>query len=257
MSDIFEKRFVVFIDILGFGAMVSDAAKRPGGQIAKRVDTALTIVGNMKLLEGDRVDPVENIAGFHRHIFSDCIVMSVEPDPLAVSKLFIELAKLTVNLMSQGVWIRGGMSLGAISKRRSTPWGPAIVEAYRVESNLAVNPRIALSKSALDFVKKKMDRKEEDRLIVRGEDGVWSLAPIVWALRDSYGNGPFLTEETALRIKDHLERSHKETVDNPGVFKKIDWLSEQWDTHVKPANGYPEFDCRTDHGFSRYLDAQF
>lgn len=85
MSDIFEERFVVFIDMLGFGAMVSDAAKRPEGAIAKCVDTSLTITANMKLLEGDRFDPVESIAGFHNHIFSDCIVMSVQPDPLAVS----------------------------------------------------------------------------------------------------------------------------------------------------------------------------
>jgi hypothetical protein len=256
LSDIFEHRFVVFIDILGFGAMVSAASRDPDGEVAKRVDQALSIIQNMSLLEKDVVDTVSSIDGFHSHIFSDCIVMSVKPNPLAVSKLFIELAKLTVNLMSIGVWIRGGMSHGLISKRKSTPWGPSVVEAYNVESQLAVNPRIALSKTAHDFVVNQMDKKQEDSLIVRDEDGIWSLAPFVWALRSSYGQNVILTEEIGNSIKGHLEISHRDTVDNPKVFKKIDWLSWQWDTHVKPKDGHPSFDCRTDFGKDRdFVDA--
>ncbi|MBB5720716.1 hypothetical protein FHS72_000320 [Loktanella ponticola] len=253
MSEIFEKRFVVFIDILGFGAMVSAASKDPDGKIAKRVDQALSIIHKMSLLEVDVVDTTGSINGFHSHIFSDCIVMSVKPESFAVSKLFIELARLTVDLMSIGVWIRGGMSHGLISKRRSTPWGPSVVEAYNVESQLAVNPRIALSKTAHDFVVTQMDRKQEESLIVRDEDGIWSLAPFVWALRSSYEQNEILTEEKGNSIKKHLEVAHRDTVDNPKVFKKIDWLSWQWDTHVKPRNGHPRFDCRTHFGKSRDL----
>ncbi len=245
MVSVFEERFVVFIDILGFGSMVSAASREPNGPTAKRVDTALTIIQNMRLLEGDSVATRQAIDGFHSHIFSDCIVMSVDPDSFAVSKLFVQLAKLTVNLMGEGVWIRGGMSKGLISRRRSTPWGPAIVEAYKVESELAKNPRLALSKSALDFVRHEMDRKQEDGLIVRDSDGVWSLSPMTWALRSSYGQRPMLTENLASRIKRHLEEAHEQTVDNPGVFQKIDWLCDHWNKHVWPEQDRPEFDCRT------------
>ncbi|MDE0984749.1 MAG: hypothetical protein OSA52_08840 [Yoonia sp.] len=245
MEDVFEERFVVFIDILGFGSMVSSASREPNGAIAKRVDTALTIIENMRLLGADPVDTRQTIGGFRSHIFSDYIVMSVDLDSFTVSKLFVQLAKLTVTLMGEGVWIRGGMSKGLISRRQSTPWGPAIVEAYRVESELAKNPRLALSKSALDFVRNQMDQKQEDGLILRDSDGVWSLSPMTWALRSSYGQPPMLTEYLAMRIKRHLEEAHQQTVDNPGVFQKIDWLCDHWNKHVWLEQNRPDFDCRT------------
>jgi hypothetical protein len=251
MDEIFEERFVVFLDILGFSSMVSAAAKDPYGESARQVETALTIIENMKLIEGDRVDQNSSIVGYRSHIFSDCIVMSVPESKEAVSKLFIELAKLTVNLMAIGVWIRGGMSSGKISRKATTPWGPAIVEAYRIESELAENPRIALSKSAIKFVTEKLDDKEKNGLIIRDNDGVWALAPFVWSLRDSYGGGIYLTQEIGDKIKTHLEEAYSQTVDNPRVFRKIDWLSHAWDDQVKPKYGFPSFDCRTEHGKKR------
>lgn len=102
-----------------------------------------------------------------------------------------------------------------------------------------------------------MDGKQQESLIVRDEDGIWSLAPFVWALRSSYSQNIILTEEMGNSIKEHLEVAHRDTVDNPSVFKKIDWLSWQWDTHVKPENGHPSFDCRTDFGKHRDLVEAF
>ena len=247
MTDVFEERFVVFIDILGFRSMVKAASRDPDGMIAKRVDTALEIIQDMQLLGTDEVDAQHGIDGFHSHIFSDCIVMSVAPDSFAVSKLFIRLAKLTIKLMEHGVWIRGGMSKGLISKRINTPWGPAIVEAYKVESEVAKYPRLALSKSALDFIHNHMNKKHEDGLIVRdSDDGVWSLSPITWALRSSYGHPPMLTEQLAMRIKENLDEVHKETVDNPGVFQKIDWLCDHWSKHITPKDDWPRDDWPRD-----------
>lgn len=106
-------------------------------------------------------------------------MLSVTPKPEAVSRLFMELAKLTIDLMAMGIWIRGGASLGPISKRETTPWGPAVVAAYKFESTLEVNSRIALDKMALKFIQESMTKKEDNKLIVRDDDGVWSSNAIV------------------------------------------------------------------------------
>ncbi|MFQ6552272.1 hypothetical protein AAD018_008000 [Aestuariibius insulae] len=248
MSSVFEERFVIFIDILGFADMISEAKRSPAGEMAERVDKALTRIENMGLHGPDRVCPEPSIDGYHSHIFSDCIVISVSPEPSAVSKLTIELAKLTLSLMEIGVWIRGGMSHGQISRKKTAPWGPAIVEAYEVESKLAVFPRIALSESAVQFFDQSAESSKEDRFLIRDSDGVWSLAPFIWAAHDSKTERPFLTEVRAKNIKEKLEEAHRRIVDKPAVFRKIDWLIEKWDWHLKPEGGVPAFDCRTEIG---------
>ncbi|CTQ31298.1 hypothetical protein [Jannaschia rubra] len=251
MSEILEERFVVFIDILGFGAMVRQAARDPDGEMANRVAAALKVIEDLGQSRGDIVFPSKSNSDFHSHAFSDCIVMSVVPSAEVVAELFVVLAKLTLDLMEIGVWIRGGMSHGLISKTRTTPWGPAIVEAYEVESKLAINPRIAMGKSAVEFVNRAATGVQKDDRLVRDDDGVWSLEPFVWVRSDAREKLPYLTKEKARRIKSELESAHEGVVDSPRIFSKIEWLRERWDSQLKPKDGVPIFDCRTELGIEQ------
>jgi len=226
MGDVFEERFVVFIDILGFGAMVTRAACC---QIeAERIDSALE---KIKKLENISIDQCRS------HIFSDCIYISVPKKRSLVSKLFKELAELTIDLMREGVWIRGGIVLGNISKRDDIPWGPALVEAYRIESQVAEFPRICFGASALKYVRYQMDGKERDNLIRRAPDGVWALQPIIWTLSYDY-----LQRSIAKEIMTKLDSARAETVDNPKVFKKINWLCKAWNNQI--CSQYPDCEVK-------------
>lgn len=231
--EIFEERFVVFIDILGFREMVLHAAKEPLGNEAKRVQDALARIQEINFDESGENSQSGEPQDHRTHIFSDCIIISISLSGEKVWQVFKKLAELTVDLMMLGVWIRGGMSVGKVSKNHKTPWGPAIVEAYAIESEIAIYPRLALSKSALSFIDSTMGPKRELGLIARGTDGVWALVPITWALKKHSGLPPYLTRGKAEEIKKKLGYAYEEATVNPRVYQKINWIRRDWNKLIQ------------------------
>lgn len=183
--------------------------------------------------------------------------MSVPKDSRAVSWLFREVSKLYINLLERGVLIRGGMTIGDISTDPEAPWGPAVVEACHIESTIAEYPRIAFSKSALEYAQTEMDRKEEDHLIARGDDGVWALSPFVWGLKTLRNGQAMLTRKSGKKIKDQLESAHKNIVSSPKIFRKIDWLVYEWDEKVWEVCYENDWGIRTDIGLKRSVTDAF
>jgi len=82
---------------------------------------------------------------FRSHAFSDCIVLSQRGAFVAL--LFISVAQLAMALLDLGVLVRGGVALGPLYHDGSVVFGPAIIEAYHLESRCAKFPRILVSES--------------------------------------------------------------------------------------------------------------
>lgn len=57
---------------------------------------------------------------------------------------------LQSNLVAEGFFVRGGLSLGSLHVSDHVLFGPALVEAYDLESRAAVHPRIVLSRAAAE-----------------------------------------------------------------------------------------------------------
>jgi hypothetical protein len=120
--------------------------------------------------------------------FSDSIVRvrPVGPDQ-RIGLLFYELLDLVhaqARLMLHGVLVRGGIAIGAIHIDALNAFGPALVDAYEIEANVALYPRIAISPSLLasldlgpELIAAHHDREDEKGyildLVSRGDDGIW------------------------------------------------------------------------------------
>ncbi len=51
--------------------------------------------------------------------------------------------------MYEGIMIRGGVTIGDLYHRNNIVYGPAMIEAYRLESKCAIYPRIIMSEDML------------------------------------------------------------------------------------------------------------
>ena len=133
---------VTFIDILGFGEMVGADST---GEDVLRVVSRFRMYGTEDL-DGRR----QSLKGAAIQ-FSDCIVRCTplrtgreETIREDVSEEVEDLTYLQGELAAEGIFLRGGIAIGRAHIDVGGVFGPAMIEAYRLESQHAVHPRIVL-----------------------------------------------------------------------------------------------------------------
>ena len=79
--------------------------------------------------------------------FSDTIVMSCEPTNKAVGHLLYVSQQLCLRLLlsQRLMFTRGAIVIGDLVHRGNVIFGPALIEAHRLESTTAKNPRVLIT----------------------------------------------------------------------------------------------------------------
>ena len=132
----YERRVCAFIDIMGFAGLVDSSESRPD-----------LVVEISRVLEEVRAaSPIGRGTRNRGVVFSDSIVLSSEVEPAAIWSLLMSTAIVSINLAALGVLARGGISLGSLVHSESQVFGPAMVSAYRLESSVALYPRVVVQK---------------------------------------------------------------------------------------------------------------
>ena len=160
---------VAFIDLLGFRELVSlsalhqDAAehiyaflvKIQKDQVESEFYADVETIGLDESQSGafywELSDKSQSIVRKHYQVeitqFSDSLVLSCERNDKSTSRLLMQyIAKLMVNAFHAGIFLRGGVTSGLLSHKSGGPlFGPALIEAYFLESQCAKWPRILIS----------------------------------------------------------------------------------------------------------------
>lgn len=177
MENLYEYRrcLVTFIDILGFREHLF-------GRPSKEIGEALSLL--RELSSGD--------FGVGPHppgtaAFSDCIIRVYPVDTQQkIGALYYELTQLAdiqASLSTQGVFLRGGMTIGDAYCADGTAFGPAIVRAYELESSFAIYPRIIVDPEVMEahWLEPALQGQAHDamtdlqylyRVLDRSEDGI-------------------------------------------------------------------------------------
>jgi len=141
----YRRSIVTFIDILGFRALVGS---RPADEIGR----ILTILGEVSA--GEVRGNGDHPAGLTRAImFSDSVVRVCPIDSGdRQGALFGELQALSIvqaQLAEQGVFLRGGLTVGDVYLQGDLIFGPAMVRAYELENSYAIFPRIVVDPAVI------------------------------------------------------------------------------------------------------------
>lgn len=164
----YETKIVAFVDILGFKQLIETTKSLP-----ERLKEIINQIQYLKAWDStgpnkwtsqslfsqdDLVKKAPKVEQDKYNIqdivtctsISDCIIVSVPFDEDTfhqhLSALVSELSYIGSKLLLSGVSIRGSITVGKIIHAKSNLLlGPAYVEAYQLEENVAVYPRIILS----------------------------------------------------------------------------------------------------------------
>ena len=95
--------------------------------------------------------------------FSDSLVLSAPDDLEGLFNLTHALWMLAREMLGIGVLLRGGISLGLIYHFDRTVFGPALIDAYRLENKVAIYPHILFSDEVIEAAKQFSPRKEDPK----------------------------------------------------------------------------------------------
>lgn len=135
----YEDRIVAYIDILGFKNLV-DSSK------SLETDSIQKILERMNKTKKDNYD-----YKFHESYktqvttFSDNIVISYPADNID-NLLYVlwDVLYLQIYMVGKDTLLRGGITIGKIIHNSEMVYGPAMNDAYRLESEIAIYPRIII-----------------------------------------------------------------------------------------------------------------
>ncbi|WP_394537683.1 hypothetical protein PRJ39_16465 [Lysobacter enzymogenes] len=228
----YEKRMVLFLDFLGFKEIVKATAENPAevARVVKAIDRLKAIGKDTQLYQSQRMTQ-----------FSDCVVVSYRCDERSAAfELVSEIAFALVDLVEQGFLVRGGVAVGDLVHTDEYLFGPAMNEAYELESRCAVYPRVLVGETLLDAAGKapaEHHGEDEERRYVKDylrkdSDGFFYIDYVSWrAVVGVIGGENDLYGCYLEKISELLKRGFSaKSVD---VLQKYRWLRERYAAEVK------------------------
>ncbi len=218
----YEDRVFAFIDILGWSQLIRDSATKP---------TSLRRLANLQLstnLLHELYSEKQNHDGKYMTHFSDSIALSwprnkwptyIDDPKGSVNRIIFDLANTVWDLFVSRFLVRGGLVAGKIFHRPQMVFGPAIVDAYNLESKLACYPRIV--------VQEEFFSEFDSPLIRRDFDGLPFLDFLAIGRKaDWFPN--YLRQVRRFILKEY--RSH---IGNPSVQNKYGWLITYFNSQLE------------------------
>ena len=220
-----KRSVCVFFDVLGFRQTTEDAIYK----------------GNPdKFLGRFQRVLVREIIAFRRkfkaldwkyRVFTDNIVLAApvfDDGEDEFGMLHDALCRCQLEMAAEGFFVRGGVSVGGLHMDEYVIWGPALLEAYDLESKHALFPRIVLSEDMVAMVRKHIGYYDDP-----------STAPQNSALLMDPDGKSFLNYLDAALIDApatrhwHLVISHKAKIEaalnkhrgNPRIWDKYYWCA--------------------------------
>lgn len=221
----YEERYVAFVDVLGFRSIVTKSASDPA--VVQRVHAALS--GISRLAVGSR----STALGFEVTSFSDNVVLSIPVSPQGLLHLVQMINKFSEDLLSLGMLFRGAVVRGLALHTHDVIFGPAMLEAYRLESTISFHPRVMLEAAVLadarDYARKqKLWRGALSRFIVEEPYEVPYLSSFArWADDDSAWADEAIAKLILLRTI--IETGLTENTSRPDIAEKYRWLARKLD----------------------------
>lgn len=232
----YENRVLCFVDILGFRSQIQQTLDKEGKDVGSSIgNIADAILEIRELLDIDR--PEEN-RGRAVTQFSDSIVISFPIN--ATSEVFWtlnELLAIQINLVFRGMLCRGAVVEGKAIHSDKMVFGPALVEAYELESKAALFPRIILGDSLLEVAKSahahhhsaREEVKSIKSMLKRDSDGMWYIDYVTSAQGEL--DDPDFGYPSYLNQLSDIVTSGMKSKDIP-VRLKYQWIREKLAPHI-------------------------
>lgn len=168
--------------------------------------------------------------------FSDCAYLLYREKDANIGKLgytvLHDIAELSMKFLNKGVIFRGGISTGNLYfDSENIFFGPAVNEAYMIESQISIYPRICISEELTNDINKftkELERKRinVNKILKKDIDNKYYLnifASTEDGLKLSFENK---CGEILEKIKSNIDLKISEYRENKKIYEKYKWLSK-------------------------------
>ncbi|PHR48392.1 hypothetical protein [Cycloclasticus sp.] len=242
----YEQRIVAFIDILGFKALLNETTDKKGNDDEKAIDAVVSAYEAIRdIWDLDKKSGYLDTKSSDTKkvsIFSDCLVVSFEINqPSEVFFTLLEIKWLIMRLIARKILCRGAVSLGKFIHTDNYLFGPALVEAYTLESKAAMYPRVILDHTVIEAGAKNsgldhsfsQEHEYVQSLLEQDSDGMYYIDYFFKAqseLDDPEYDFPEYIENLAEIIRKGLMgSSHHSKAD---IRVKYSWMRERYNKMV-------------------------
>ena len=227
----YEKRLIAFVDFLGFKKMIEES------EVDEHcICEIYSAIHNIYMVLWDYLAYSPGNTTLRITHFSDSIVMSCVFDEAEDVVLIIRHLRYVQQMLAEkhSMLLRGAITIGELIHDDHILMGPAMVEAYTMENNVALYPRIILS----DIAKQAWDKcnqilqvadTPDNQFMHKDTDGQWYI-DYLNDLDDNFSNdGEW--------IYNSIRHLIKKNILNPVLQPKYQWLDDKF----KVSNIYSRF----------------
>lgn len=233
-SATYEERYFAFIDVLGFSNIVKRSAT--DRVVVAQIFDALTSISDSA--EKARRAGLE----IEATSFSDNVVLSSPVSRKSLLGMFEIIGNLSADLLSKSMLFRGAIVKGKAVHNSAVVFGPALVDAYRLETSTSFHPRIMLSDPVFEDVSTYGGQRggaEFKYWISSGSLDVPHLNPFAFWEGDESSSAKILS---LVHLQNVVAAGLIGNYNIPAVAEKYKWLARKFNEFVKRSRYASEVD---------------
>lgn len=181
----YQKCFIAYLDILGFKVKVLDS--RDSSENLKILIESLNVCGAFPSGGKKAVSTSEGWRNIdiQSRFFSDTIVFFMQEDKKNLTQLLFVIRYLQDRLWEKGICLRGVVNIGDMhwpERGNNITVGPGLIEAHNLETEIAVYPRIVVSRELFKYINQNDIQSDPfaqggnlKDYVPRDEDGIYFL----------------------------------------------------------------------------------
>lgn len=221
----YVNKAVAFIDLLGFKEINENPDAKP-------------TIHDLLTTNNQFVDIINTINNEHAldceiRIFSDSVYFSYSIEN--IYKLIIDLKEISYKVATKGFFFRGAITVGNIYDSGKTMYGPAIIEAYNLESKIATYPRIIIDDDTFNnFIRtnKYFDKIRTRNLIAKDFDGNYFINFL------SRTNTEIINPQELSEIRYYIKKLYVTNKNKPNILMKYLWLINYFNYTIEQTKKY-------------------
>jgi hypothetical protein len=218
------KRVILLLDVLGF----------------RELATGKEAQANLESLHSALAD-VHDFSTDDVKIYSDnaLVCWSVREgrgEPIAsegpLGSSLLDAARFQFELTRRGFYTRGAITVGDIYMDEHLVFGPGLIDAYDLETKVAVHPRVVLSGGAVSLARQHLSMyalgsdSPHHWYILWGSDGRFFLNYLGWLFEDDREE---LIYQELLKHRDGVVTNLEKYAARPAIWEKYRWLASYHD----------------------------
>ncbi|MGH9764120.1 MAG: hypothetical protein ACREAC_25070, partial [Blastocatellia bacterium] len=237
------RSIAVFLDVLGFSGRIVQAYKdNSDSTLLRDLRSALTSAGEAfaapypsftedRMIGFTQIKQADfwHIKSFTDNIVIGCPISTDNADGEAeLGGLIVSLRWYQLEMVRRGFFVRGGIAVGELYMDEDIVFGDALLEAYKIESKIARDPRIVLSPKVEPLIERHLEFYAETaesphiHTLLRDSDEQLFVNYLGAALDENPEDPDFHAMEAHQESVVSMLNNHKA---DPAIWAKYAWVA--------------------------------